>query len=1194
MATVNSTSNALAAEKSTTQFSPHTVLTALGSLRITVALFAASLIIVLVGTLAQDELNMQAVKARYFLTWIALVRIDDFFPQAFYNHSSPIPGVIPFPGGSLIGLLLMVNLIAAKATRFKINASGSRLLAGTIFIIAGIVVAGLIVASGHSSDGLQGAPPISYIALWRCMQAIAIASGFGLVAWSMGLKHKGLRVLGYVVAAIILGVICYTLITGGRIGDPGMRIVWQLAKGLLAGLILLVGCNLLFGKQGGNMLLHLGVGLLMVGQFAFGDRQLEQRINLIEGESTNTLVNLDKVELNFIVSSESEDKVIAVPSEKLVAAKRSGQAISDDALPVDIKVLDYFKNSQLRRAPKENNPATAGMGLQYVAVDVRQRGGAESEQNMASAYIELLDKESGEPLGTHLVSQYLSDSRLIDPIKFPIDDFDEVTVGETTYKLGMKYGREVKPYWVHLEDVQRRNYSGTETPRDYSSYVRIIDPETGEDRRERVWMNNPLRYRGETFFQSSYIPLAGGKEMTGLQVVRNSGWLIPYVACSIMALGMLAHFTGVLKRFVGRRERERVKQMAGLSSEQQLRLKSSKPIIWASLIAGLFAVVMLVPRQEISNRMRPANRDQSYDFYTAGKIPIQFGGRTMPLDSYARFTLKAISTRESLPVENAPDAIKERVNGSKMSAMQWLMEVASNTDEHAEMPMFRIDAEEVRSQLSLPRRQSKLYSLREVLENWQAAMKLVTNARAKDAAELSFKERELLELDQRTREYTRVAETFQLPSIRSTDSDGMPEDLPPELRERFRLMNLFQRMKRLEDMSVARIIPPTDAEIAASVNDPKWKPFASAFFMELMSEPDESQTATAAFSQMIDTYSDNKADYATFNEAVDAQLALSKQEPIPGLNIRKIAVERWMQNNSPRWIAFIFYVVALILAVGFFAFGNHGLRNATWGILLITFLVHSITLCCRIYITGRAPVINLHSSAVFIGWAAVLGGLVIDRIFRLGFGNMMAAKAGALSSLVAYSLDKNDTMPVLEAVLDTQFWLTTHVISVAMGYVATMVAGLLGVLYLFSTWFGKDDKAKDVYRMTYGATCFGILFSTIGTILGGLWADDSWGRFWGWDPKENGALLIVIWNALMLHARWDGMVKGLGFSVLAIAGNIITAWSWFGTNELGIGLHAYGFTKGVMFWFGCFVASQILFIAAGIVTGSIRKAKPTA
>ncbi len=142
--------------------------------------------------------------------------------------------------------------------------------------------------------------------------------------------------------------------------------------------------------------------------------------------------------------------------------------------------------------------------------------------------------------------------------------------GEKTYQLGLKFHREVKPYWVQLEDVRRVDYSGTETPRDYSSFIRIVDTETGEDRKERVWMNNPLRYRGETFYQSNYTALPGGKEMTGIQVVRNSGWLIPYVACSITALGMLAHFLGTLTRFLRRRERETRKEAGGACRVQSV------------------------------------------------------------------------------------------------------------------------------------------------------------------------------------------------------------------------------------------------------------------------------------------------------------------------------------------------------------------------------------------------------------------------------------------------------------------------------------------------------------------------------------------------------------------------------------------------------------------------------------------------
>jgi hypothetical protein len=110
-----------------------------------------------------------------------------------------------------------------------------------------------------------------------------------------------------------------------------------------------------------------------------------------------------------------------------------------------------------------------------------------------------------------------------------------------------------------------------------------------------------------------------------------------------------------------------------------------------------------------------------------------------------------------------------------------------------------------------------------------------------------------------------------------------------------------------------------------------------------------------------------------------------------------------------------------------------------------------------------------------------------------------------------------------------------------------------------------------------------MLLSFVGTVLGGLWADDSWGRFWGWDPKENGALLIVIWNAIILHARWDKLVRDYGTAVLAIGGNIITAWSWFGVNELGAGLHNYGFTEGRLFYLGMFVVGNLALIAGALI-----------
>jgi ABC-type transport system involved in cytochrome c biogenesis permease subunit len=206
-------------------------------------------------------------------------------------------------------------------------------------------------------------------------------------------------------------------------------------------------------------------------------------------------------------------------------------------------------------------------------------------------------------------------------------------------------------------------------------------------------------------------------------------------------------------------------------------------------------------------------------------------------------------------------------------------------------------------------------------------------------------------------------------------------------------------------------------------------------------------------------------------------------------------------------------------------------------------------------------------------------------------------------------------MEMMRAVLDDNFWLATHVVVITIGYSATFLAGFLGIVYVvmgvFTKWLNREFDIKSaaamsaattslgvgvvayatrvkgetngqaLARMVYGIVCFATLFSLVGTILGGIWADQSWGRFWGWDPKENGALLIVLWNAVILHCRWGGLVKQRGLMNLAVFGNVVTAASWFGVNMLGVGLHSYGFMDAAFMWLMLFWAPQLAIIALG-------------
>ena len=127
------------------------------------------------------------------------------------------------------------------------------------------------------------------------------------------------------------------------------------------------------------------------------------------------------------------------------------------------------------------------------------------------------------------------------------------------------------------------------------------------------------------------------------------------------------------------------------------------------------------------------------------------------------------------------------------------------------------------------------------------------------------------------------------------------------------------------------------------------------------------------------------------------------------------------------------------------------------------------------------------------------------------------------------------------------------------------------------------EMGKAFSSMVFAIVCFGALFSFVGTVLGGIWADQSWGRFWGWDPKENGALIIVLWNALILHARMGGLVRERGLMNLAIFGNVVTSWSWFGTNMLGIGLHSYGFMGAAFMALLAWMGVNVLLIGIGML-----------
>ena len=280
-----------------------------------------------------------------------------------------------------------------------------------------------------------------------------------------------------------------------------------------------------------------------------------------------------------------------------------------------------------------------------------------------------------------------------------------------------------------------------------------------------------------------------------------------------------------------------------------------------------------------------------------------------------------------------------------------------------------------------------------------------------------------------------------------------------------------------------------------------------------------------------------------------------------------------------------FFIVVLVFFARFF-----NMKDAGFYIFYAWFtalLFHSFGLISRIIILMRPPVINLYSSAIFIAFVASLIGFFMYKKTRHLFYAGYIGTLSALSLIVAYHLSlSGDTMEVMQAVLNSNFWLSTHVVSMTIGYAIIFMAGFFAISYILigtlTRWLTPEFSDRLV-RLVFIFLMIALFFNLLGTVLGGIWADQSWGRFWGWDPKENGAILIVLWIAIILHMKWGKLISVRGLMLMTVLSNIVTVWSWKGTNMLGIGLHSYGFTEKTFYWLMMFFMSQVTIVFLGLM-----------
>jgi len=393
------------------------------------------------------------------------------------------------------------------------------------------------------------------------------------------------------------------------------------------------------------------------------------------------------------------------------------------------------------------------------------------------------------------------------------------------------------------------------------------------------------------------------------------------------------------------------------------------------------------------------------------------------------------------------------------------------------------------------------------------------------------------------------------------------------------MMKLGERYLRLSDATSLLIIPPVEGAGTLS----GWQTAGQSILGSF--QTGHVAVSELAYAALGKTWrAQNVVQFNTVVEKFSADLERTIGEPI-----HKVHAEVRFNAAEPFYAGISIYVYAVLFAIlSWFWLGwARPFQQSAARLVLLAWLLTSAGLAARMYLEGRPPVTNLYSSALYIGWAAVGLCLILEAVYRNAIGSATGGIIGFGTLIIAHHLAlSGDTMEMMRAVLDSNFWLSTHVVAVTTGYAATFLAGFLAIIYVVRGVLTPSldrDSADALSRMVYGVVCFATLFSFVGTVLGGIWADQSWGRFWGWDPKENGALIIVLWNALILHARWGGVVKQRGLMCLAIFGNIVTGWSWFGVNMLGIGLHSYGFTAAAFWSLSIFVASQLALIGLGLI-----------
>jgi cytochrome c-type biogenesis protein CcsB len=551
----------------------------------------------------------------------------------------------------------------------------------------------------------------------------------------------------------------------------------------------------------------------------------------------------------------------------------------------------------------------------------------------------------------------------------------------------------------------------------------------------------------------------------------------------------------------------------------------------------LFLSILLANGSFAADGSAPAPHG-GWDFTQAGLIPTQSGGRLKPFDSYARELVLYLTGSRAYQGWNPVDLM-----------FSWLTYPA----QWEQQDFIQVSREDVRRQLGLDEKRTH-FTPKELLNNFplmQYAQELSQKNTVTSPTGATEKQ------DQREQELKRVLDRVGL--IRSIIS-GQGWLLIPE---------------------------PTPAP---------WSDIAS--------QSNEGKFIRSQFVELVKAYQAGNADLFRRNSVL---VKAAVEGEIPGFadnSRRVILAESFYNRTHPFMIAWILYLIAALawfvrlarsesITASYSAPGEKRTKVGRVAALAMigAMIAHIGGFGLRCYIAGRPPVTNMYESVIWVSLGVVVFATVIYFVSK----KQMVALAVACS-LATLGLIAGDAAPAildpgihpLVPVLRSNYWLTIHVLTITLGYAAFALALGLADVTVYKFISGGEQKNRTqilaLNQLTYRAMQFGVVLIAAGTILGGVWADYSWGRFWGWDPKEVWALIVLLCYLVILHGRYAGWVGQFGFAAWSVVSFLSVLMAWYGVNFiLGVGLHSYGFSTGGFTGVMSFVVLQLSYVAFAMI-----------